>query len=91
MKLLNNSILLPFLLILVLPLNAFAQLDSRYVTFGKSIFGLSIKHPTYWEVKEYDRHTRDDKVGYDLIVEMCPKSMIEHPDPETFTRLYSMF
>ena len=84
MKRLNSAILLPLLLILALPLNAFAQLDSGYVTFGKSIYGVSIKHPADWEVKDSDRHTRDDKLGYDFIAELCPKSMIEHPDPDFY-------
>jgi len=54
-----------------------AQNESGYVTFGKSLYGASIKHPADWEVKDSDRTTRG--VGYDIIASICPKSMLEYP------------
>jgi hypothetical protein len=56
-----------------------AQPQDNFVTFGKSIFGVSIKHPADWQVEDYDRRLRDDRVGYDSIATMCPKSVLEHP------------
>jgi hypothetical protein len=56
-----------------------AQLQDNFVTFGKTIFGVSIKHPADWHVDDYDRRLRDDRVGYDSIAIMCPKSVLEHP------------
>lgn len=51
----------------------------NFITFGKSIFGVSIKHPVDWQVNDYDRNIRDDRVGYDLVASMCPKSILERP------------
>ena len=62
-----------------------AQLpQDNFVTFGKSIFGVSIKHPVDWEVKDYDRKIRDDRVGYDTVAVMCPMSVLEHPYKEEY-------
>ena len=56
-----------------LPINAFAQTNDDYVTFGKSIYGVSIKHPTDWHVDEgSDRSTRDNRVGYDITRHYVP-------------------
>jgi len=49
-----------------------------FVTFGKSIFGVSIKHPQDWAVNDYDRSVKDDRIGYDLVASMCPKSINYH-------------
>lgn len=63
--------------------NAVAQTNGDYVTFGKSIYGVSIKHPTDWHVDEgSERSTRDDRVGYDIIASLCPNSTLEYPDKE---------
>lgn len=53
--------------------------NSMFVTYGKSIFGLSIKHPQDWEIKGYDRNVRDDRIGSDLFAVTCPKSILEYP------------
>lgn len=53
--------------------------NDTFTTYGKSIFGLSIKHPQDWEVKGYDRDVKDDRTGFDLFVVVCPKSILEYP------------
>lgn len=73
------------------PIIAYGQsANSTLVTYGKSIFGLSFKHPEDWEVKGYDRSVRDDRVGYDLFAITCPKSALQYPyKDETFMTDYS--
>jgi len=79
----SGVIFIIFTSLLTIPINVFAQTSDGYVTFGKSIYGVSIKHPTDWHVEEgLDRSTRDDRVGYDLIASMCPNSTLEYPDKD---------
>ena len=51
--------------------------QNNFITFGKSIFGVSIKHPVDWKVEEYNRTIRENGIGYEIIAIMCPKSVIE--------------
>jgi hypothetical protein len=83
-----SFIFIIFTSLITIPINAFAQTDDGYVTFGKSIYGVSIKHPTDWHVEEgSDRSTRDDRVGYDLIASLCPNSTLEYPYKDTMPNL----
>lgn len=68
------------LFVVILPSITSAQVSNQnFVTFGKSIFGFSIKHPIDWAVQEFDRNVRDDRIGFDLIAIMCPKSIAKFP------------
>ncbi len=79
----SSVIVIIFTSVITVPISAFAQTNGEYVTFGKSIYGVSIKHPTDWHVDEgSDRSTRDDRVGYDIIASLCPNSTLEYPDKE---------
>lgn len=55
------------LTLLIISSQTFAQTNNQsLVTYGKDIFGMSIKHPTDWEVKGYNRTQRDDRIGLDI-------------------------
>ncbi len=54
----------------------------NFVTYGKSVFGLSVKHPQDWEVKGSDRQIRDGRTGYDQFATLCPKAILEYPVKE---------
>ena len=79
----SSVILIIFTSVITMPSVHLLKLVMSYVTFGKSIYGVSIKHPTDWHVDEgSDRSTSDDRVGYEIIASLCPNSTLEYPDKE---------
>ena len=74
------GIILTIFTFYIIPAQTFGQTNNQsLVTYGKDIFGMSIKHPIDWEVKGYNRTQRDDRVGFDLFAILCPKSGLEFP------------
>ena len=46
----------------------------NFETYGKSVFGLSIKRPSNWVIVEETRSVHDERVGTDYFVVMCPEA-----------------
>ena len=61
-------------------LQASAQ-NKDFITYGKSVFGLSIKHPSNWAVVEEARSVPDGRVGKDYFVVMCPEASQVSTEP----------
>ena len=74
------GIILTIIIFFTISSQIFAPTNNQtLVTYGKDIFGMSIKYPIDWEVKGYNRTQRDDRVGFDLFAILCPKSGLEFP------------
>jgi hypothetical protein len=54
-----------------------ANQQANFLSYSKSIFGLSIKYPGSWVVDAYDRFTPEGRVGFDIFAYFCPKTEAE--------------